>query len=81
MRTTLDIDDDILEAAKALARQTDKTAGAVLSDLARRALTTTSDARGAKVTKRGVGGFVPFKSRGGVVTNEQLDRLRENDAY
>jgi hypothetical protein len=34
VRTTLDIDEDILEAAKALARQMDKTAGAVLSDLA-----------------------------------------------
>src|SRR5579862_8894385 len=39
MRTTLDIDDDILEAAKALARQTRRTAGSVLSDLARDALT------------------------------------------
>jgi hypothetical protein len=34
MRTTLDIDDDILEAAKALGRQTHRTAGAVLSELA-----------------------------------------------
>jgi hypothetical protein len=37
MRTTLDIDDAILEAAKALGRQTHRTAGAVLSDLARHA--------------------------------------------
>jgi hypothetical protein len=34
------------------------------------------------VSKRaGVGGFVPFESRGGLVTNEQIDRLRELDAY
>lgn len=39
MRTTLEIDDDVLEAAKSIARQSDRTAGAVLSDLARRALT------------------------------------------
>jgi len=77
MRTTLEIDDDVLEAAKSLARQSDKTAGAVLSDLARRALTTTS----AKPIRAGVGGFVPFESRGGLVTNEQIDRLREQDAY
>ncbi|OYW53489.1 MAG: hypothetical protein B7Y80_14905 [Hyphomicrobium sp. 32-62-53] len=40
MRTTLDIDEDILAAAKELARAEGKTAGQVLSDLARRALTT-----------------------------------------
>jgi hypothetical protein len=39
MRTTLDIDDDVLDAAKTLGRQTNRTAGAALSDLARRALT------------------------------------------
>jgi hypothetical protein len=77
MRTTLEIDDDVLEAAKCLARQSDRTAGAVLSELARRSLTTATS-----VSKRaGVGGFVPFESRGGLVTNEQIDRLRELDAY
>lgn len=77
MRTTLEIDDDVLEAAKSLARQSDRTAGAVLSELARRALT-----RAPAVSKRaGVGGFMPFESRGGLVTNEQIDRLREQDAY
>ena len=81
MRTTLDIDDDILEAAKALARQSDRTAGAVLSDLARRALTTAPQRPGTGIAEKGVGGFVPFKSRGGLVTNEQIDRLREHDAY
>jgi hypothetical protein len=81
MRTTLDIDDDVLEAAKALARQTDRTAGAVLSDLARRALTTAPASRGRKKGEKSVGGFVAFKSRGGIVTNDQIDRLRESDAY
>ncbi len=77
MRTTLEIDDDVLEAAKSLARQSDRTTGAVLSDLARRALTSAP----APSARAGVGGFVPFESRGGLVTNEQLDRLREQDAY
>ncbi len=81
MRTTLDIDDDVLEAAKGLARQTDRTAGAVLSDLARRALTTTPPAPRGKKGEKGVGGFIPFKSRGGIVTNDQIDRLRESDSY
>ncbi len=39
MRTTLDIDDDILAAARDLAKAEGKTMGAVMSDLARRALT------------------------------------------
>jgi hypothetical protein len=39
MRTTLDIDDDVLQAAKELARTRGKTAGQVVSELARRALT------------------------------------------
>ena len=82
MRTTLEIDDDILEAAKALGRQTNRTAGAVLSELARRALTTSRLAAGkARKSAQGVGGFVPFASRGGIVTNEQIDRLREHDVY
>jgi hypothetical protein len=82
VRTTLDIDDDVLEAAKALARQTNRTAGAVVSELARRALTTVPAApyRSAQPMK-GVGGFVPFQSRGGIVTSEQIDRLRDLDAY
>jgi len=81
MRTTLDIDDDVMEAAKSLARQTDRTAGAVLSELARRALTSVPPKPARAGQGVGVAGFVPFESRGGVVTNEQIDRLREQDAY
>ena len=39
MRTTLDVDDDVLQAAKELAELRRTTAGKVLSDLARKALT------------------------------------------
>ena len=39
MRTTLDIDDPLLEAVKELARRQGTTAGRVASDLIRRALT------------------------------------------
>lgn len=39
MRTTLDIDDDVLLAAKELARAQGQTAGRVLSDLARKGFT------------------------------------------
>ncbi|MGD9902864.1 MAG: CopG family transcriptional regulator [Vicinamibacterales bacterium] len=39
MRTTLDIDDDVLAAAREIADQRRSTAGKVLSELARRGLT------------------------------------------
>ena len=38
MRTTLDVDDDVLQAAKELAATRGQTAGQVLSQLARRGL-------------------------------------------
>jgi hypothetical protein len=38
MRTTLTLDDDVLNAAKALAVQQNRPIGAIISDLARRAL-------------------------------------------
>ena len=38
MRTTLDIDDDILEMAKSIARERNLSVGAVLSEFARRGL-------------------------------------------
>ena len=81
MRTTLDIDDDVLDAAKALARQTKRTAGSVLSDLARDALTGSAPRKKRSTSARGAGGFVPFPKRGGVITNDLIDRLRERDAY
>lgn len=38
MRTTLDIDDDVLQAAKELAEMRKKTAGQIVSELARKGL-------------------------------------------
>lgn len=78
MRTTLDIDDDVLRAAKELARRENKTAGAVISELTRRALT--APATTAREPKA-VHGFRPFPRRGGIVTNAQIDKLREEDGY
>lgn len=78
MRTTLDIDEDVLRAAKDIARREKKSAGAVISELTRRALTALpATARRPKALH----GFRPFPRRGGIVTNEQIDRLREEDAY
>ena len=43
MRTTLDLDEDILDAAKELASQRGTTAGRVISDLVRKALQTPTE--------------------------------------
>ena len=80
MRTTLDIDDDVLQAAKEQARREGKSMGAVVSDLARLALTVHPNTR-APEKQKPVHGFQPFPSRGVVVTNELIDHLREDDAY
>jgi hypothetical protein len=42
MRTTLDIDDSVLAAAKEIAGASNSSAGAVISDLARKGLSMTS---------------------------------------
>jgi hypothetical protein len=80
MRTTLDIADDVLQAAKERAQREKKTIGEMISDLARRALTTPPDPSSAGEPKA-IFGLRPFAPRGGIVTNELIDKLREDDAY
>ena len=82
MRTTLDIDDDVLAAAKELARRERKTAGQVVSRLLRQALTqppaAEPDARAVREPEAFYG-FRPFPSRGTPVTNEQVEDLRDEE--
>lgn len=79
MRTTIDIDDDLLAASKELARHEGTTAGAVVSRLLRQALTARGGvAEGAP--RYAVPGFRPFAAKpGAVVTNDILNRLRDED--
>ena len=79
MRTTLDIADDVLSAAKERAKRERKTAGQVISELVRQALTAPQPS-GVREPKP-VHGFRPFARRGSVVTNELIDQLRNDDAY
>jgi hypothetical protein len=82
MRTTLDIDDDVLLAAKELARREKRTIGATVSALARSALTSP---RGTALSARRTAqrlkafGIEPLPSRGGSVNNELIERLREQE--
>jgi hypothetical protein len=73
VRTTLDIEEDVLAAAKELAKREGRTAGEVLSDLARRALTSGS-------TGKAVRGGVPLlPSRGEIITLEGIQHLMDNE--
>ena len=77
MRTTLNLDDDVFLAVKERARREKRTAGDVLSELARQALT-----GGTRVAtrNRGVHGFDPLPHRGRPVTNTLIDQLREDES-
>jgi hypothetical protein len=76
MRTTLDLDEDILTAAKEIARAEHKTAGQVISDLARRALTTS----GLEETQPQYrGGFRLMRPTKEIITSEMVRRLLEED--
>jgi hypothetical protein len=77
MRITLDIDDDVLRAVMELARRERKTVGEVISELACKALAASVSHTESKPPH----GFRPFPSRGAIVTNELIDRLREKDVY
>ena len=83
MRTTLDLDDHVLASAKEIARREKTTAGRVVSELVRRALTSTALEAGAVRAREPAGayGFKPFASRGKLVTRETIDRLRDDGEY
>ncbi len=79
MRTTLDIEEDILFAAKDLARREKKTAGQVISELARKGLTSAA-ALTAREPKA-IYGFRPFPKDGRIVSNELINKLREDGEH
>ena len=80
MRTTINLDDDVLIAARSLARRARSSVGAVVSELARKGL------EGGRPSERPADsgefhGFRPLARRGKPVTNELIDRLREDGPY
>jgi hypothetical protein len=77
MRTTLDIEDDVLQAAKELAQREGRTAGKVLSELARRGLAAPATRSGARSRLRK--GVPVLASRGEIVTLEHVQRLRDEE--
>jgi hypothetical protein len=88
MRTTLDIADDVLFAAKEAARREGATVGAVLTRLARQALLSPSPSAGidqlatpeykARLARLGITPL-PRLAGGGIVTDEMVNRIRDEE--
>ena len=74
MRTTLNVDDDVLRAAKELAKLQSRTAGKVLSDLARRTL---ERERSPATVRNGVP-LLPSRPGEGIVTTDVVGRLGDD---
>lgn len=74
MRTTLDLDEDILHIAKELAKLHGKTAGRVVSELVRKSLET----QPAPARRNGVP-LLPGKRGGTRPTMELVNRLRDEE--
>jgi hypothetical protein len=74
MRTTLDIEDDVLLAAKELAKRDGSTAGQVLSSLARKALASNSTKKAVLRT-----GVPVLPSRGEIITLESVQQLMDKE--
>jgi len=80
MRTTLNIDDEVLRAAREIARQRNLPTGVVVSGLLRQALTgQTPMARDNRDAPGSVGGFRPFTGRDTPVDNDLIDHLRDEE--
>jgi adenine/guanine phosphoribosyltransferase-like PRPP-binding protein len=72
MRTTITIDDDVLAAAKAIARQRNQTIGKVVSELARNSLHPPA----AAAERNGVP-LLPVRRPDAIVTLDIVNTLRD----
>ena len=86
MRTTLDIADDVLFAAKEIARREKKSLGQTISELVRKSFAqsatasypATTPSAPAQVSERlATYGIRPLPARGVVISNVLIDRLRD----
>jgi hypothetical protein len=75
MRTTLDVDDELLSTVKEIARRQRKTAGDVVSDLLRESL----QPKSYKQEYRNGVPLLPRRPHGVRVTSELVNRLRDED--
>ena len=75
MRTTLDLDEDVLQAAKELAEVRGVTAGRVVSDLVRKALTPTGP---VPKVRNGVP-LLPHRPGQRIMTMKLVNELRDDE--
>lgn len=76
MRTTLDIDTEVLATVKEIARKQRRSAGAVLSELARKGLTQASASTDQDQSESFLG-FSPLSAGDRIVSDDTVDRLRD----
>jgi hypothetical protein len=80
MRTTIDIDTDVLQTAKEIARKEKRTAGQVISEFARRgfygAESDVVESTASYTTKNGVPTLPPT---GSLVTEETIRGIRDTE--
>ena len=76
MRTTLNIDVDVLAAAKETAQRERKTAGQSVSELMREALQARVERSAAMGSGRQLG-FQPIPAGGATVTNQLVNDMRD----
>lgn len=79
MRTTLDIDSDVLQAAKELAEKERSTAGRVISKLVRQALQGSVEASDKDFIYKN--GIPVLASRGEIITMEHVQKLIEEEGF
>jgi len=86
MRTTLDLDEDILAAAKSLAKAGRTTAGRIISDTMRRAIqlgltdpSQTAPTKSLAMEPPAVYGFLPLTTPGQhIVTSDMVRAIRDD---
>jgi hypothetical protein len=78
MRTTIDIEDDVLAATKEMARRQHVSAGHLVSRLLREAMSGVSGQISASRKEvQAVAGFQPFAAQGILINDAQIDALRD----
>jgi len=77
MRTTLDIDSDVLQAAKEIARYEKTSAGRVISNMFRRGFSHRNENSVKSVEYRN--GIPQLPSRGEIITMEHIQRIMDEE--
>ena len=79
MRTTLQLDDDVLDAARVLARQRRLSVGAVISELVRQALRRPAGLEKPPSERSGLP-LLPINTSGCVVDLSLVNQLRDDES-